>query len=230
MSSWLEFWEGTHRIYVNERHRAVHYARVADDVIAVLPQGAVALDYGCGEALEAARIAERAGRLYLYDAARPVGRHLAERYGDAGRIVVLDDVGLAALAPASLDLVVVNSVIQYLTRAELGALVERCRSWLKPGAALVLADVVPPDASALADVGSLLATAWRHGFLGAAFAGLAATFFSDYRRLRQAAGLATYGEAEMAALLRDAGFDAQRRARNFGFNQARMTFIAKRVG
>jgi SAM-dependent methyltransferase len=232
MSSWLEFWEGSHRIYVNERHRAVHYARVADDLIAVLPKApaAAVLDYGCGDALEAARVAARASRLYLYDAARPVRQRLAARYGDATAIAVLDEAGLAALAPAALDLVVVNSVVQYLSPAELAALLARARGWLKPGAALVLADVVPPDAGAVADVASLLSCAWRRGFLAAALGGLVATFFSDYRRLRAKAGLAVYREAEMRDLLRSPGFDALRRPRNFGFNQARMTFIAKRIG
>ncbi|MFI4985987.1 MAG: hypothetical protein ACHQF3_00950 [Alphaproteobacteria bacterium] len=122
----------------------------------------------------------------------------------------------------------VNSVIQYLARDELAALLARCCCWLKPGAALVLADVVPPGAQTAADVKALLVTALRHGFLPAAVIGLVKAALSDYRHLREQAGFGSYGEAEMLALLAQAGFAARRRERNFGFNQARMTFIATR--
>ncbi len=230
MSKWLAFWEGDNPIYVSERHRRVHYARVAEDIRSVLPpegDGAV-LDYGCGEALEAGRVAAHCARLYLYDASRTVRARLLERFEGAAGLAVLDEDGLAALGEAALDVVVVNSVIQYLAREELMALLERALGWLKRGGALVLADVVPPGPQAAADAKALLATAWRHGFLGAALIGLVRAALSDYRRLRAEAGFAAYGEAEMLALLKDAGFAARRRRTNFGFNPARMTFIATR--
>jgi SAM-dependent methyltransferase len=230
IATWLSFWERPNRIYVSERHRAVHYAQVAADLLSILPPGgdSVLLDYGCGEALEAPSVAARLGRLLLYDAARPVRERLAARFAGARNIAVLDERGLDALPPASLDRVVVNSVLQYLPRDALPPLLARCHGWLRPGGALVLADVVPPRQSAVAAALSLLRTGWRHGFLLAAVAGLAATFASDYRRLRQQAGLTTYDEAAMRALLEDAGFAAERRARNFGFDQGRMTFLARK--
>ena len=232
MSLWLGFWERANRIYVSDRHRAVHYRRVADDILGVLPKRdrAAVLDYGCGEALEAGRIAACTGRLFLYDAASTVRDRLTARFGHAANITVLDNAGLAALEPAVLDLIVVNSVVQYVPREELPALLARLGRWLKPGGVLVLADIVPPGLGMLGDVRSLLKTAVRHGFLGAALLGLATTFFSDYRRLRAQAGLSTYSEAEMLEHLRNAGFTPRRRARNFGFNPARMTFLAERTG
>lgn len=231
MSHWLGFWEGANRIYVNERHRAVHYRQIADDVLAVLPSRAapVVLDYGCGEALEAGRVAERTERLFLFDAAKSVRERAAARFAGSAKIAVLDDAGLAALAPASLDLIVVNSVLQYVPREDLPGLLALWLHLLKPGGVLALADIVPPDLGMLADAGSLLKTAVQFGFLGAALLGLASTFFSDYRRLRVEAGLSTYREAEMLDLLRAAGFDPRRRVPNFGFNAARMTFLAVRM-
>ena len=231
-SPWLAFWERANRIYVSDRHRAVHYRRVADDILSVLParKAPAVLDYGCGEALEAARVAARTGRLYLYDAARPTRARLAERFAGVANVAVLDEAGLAALAPASLDLILVNSLIQYLSREELASLLARWRAWLRGDGVLVLADVIPPDATALADARALIGAAWRHGFLGAALLGLAATFFSDYRRLRGATGLATFAEPEMLELLRRSDFAAERRRPNFGFNPERMTFLARPLG
>ena len=185
------------------------------------------LDYGCGDALAAPRIAPLASRLLLYDAAPAVRARLARRYAGAAGIELLDPAGWDALAPASLDLVLVNSVVQYLSPAELEALLRRVRTVLKPAGELILADVVPPDSGALDDIRALLGSAARHGYLLAALGGLAATFFSDYRRLRRDLGLACHGEAEMLELLRRHGFAAERAPWNVGFSARRMTFRAR---
>lgn len=227
--SWLRFWDRPHRIYVNERHLAVHYRRVADDILSILPAGPGlrVLDYGCGEAREAARIAARVGHLYLYDAALSVQAQLRQRFAGTPSITVLDDAGLAALGTAALDAVIVFSVVQYLPRGELPPLLARARRWLAPEGVLVVADVIPPEARMLDDIRALLGTAARHGFLLAALGGLAATFFSDYRRLRQSLGFAIYSEAEIEGLLRAAGFFVSRAPRNLGFHPTRRTYLGR---
>jgi ubiquinone/menaquinone biosynthesis C-methylase UbiE len=229
MNPWRQFWGRAHRIYVNDRHRAVHYRRVADDVISVLPQrdGAIVLDYGCGDALEAARVAARVGRLYLFDAVPEVAARLRTRFAGQANIAVIGEAELAALAPQSIDLVVVNSVVQYLQPAELSGMLATARRLLRGDGVLIVADVIDPHSGAVADVASLLRCAAGNGFLLAALGGLAATFFSDYRRLRRSVGLARYREADFLHLLEQAGFAASRRPRNFGFNPQRMTFLAR---
>lgn len=228
MSGWLTFWEQANRIYVNDRHRTVHYARVADDILAVLPpdRAPVVLDYGCGDALEAPRVATQCSRLWLYDASQSVRARLHARFAAPGTIVVADDI--AAVAPGSVDVIVINSVVQYLTRDELDRLLAECRRLLAAEGKLVIADIIPPDAGAVADIAALLGTGLRHGFLGAALMGIAASALSDYRRLRRDLGLATYDERGFLGLLAAAGFTAERRATNFGFNARRLTFLARK--
>jgi ubiquinone/menaquinone biosynthesis C-methylase UbiE len=130
------------------------------------------------------------------------------------------------LQSTSVDFVIVNSVVQYLQQAELQAMLAAARRLLRPDGTLVVADIIDPDAGAVADIAALLRSAAANGFFLAALGGLAATFFSDYRRLRQSVGLATYREADFLRILADAGFSAHRRETNFGFNRARMTFLA----
>jgi ubiquinone/menaquinone biosynthesis C-methylase UbiE len=227
IANWREFWDRPHTIYVNDRHRSVHYARVAADILSELPPEQVTiLDYGCGDALDAATVAARCRKLYLSDSASTVRSALADRYADSNIGVVAPE-EIARLPDGSLDLVVANSVIQYLTRQECAALVTMLRGKLARRGRLILADVVPPGGGILSDVTSLLRTALREGFFVAALAGLAKTLFSDYRRLRNAIGLTTYEEAEIRALLEKAGYTSERRPRNFGFNGRRMTIIAR---
>lgn len=228
--SWLRFWDQSHSIYVNERHLRVHYARIADEILSVLPErrGLTVLDFGCGEALDAARVAARVGRLYLYDGAPSVRGRLVKRFGTTPKITVLDRDGVAGLADNSLDVIVAFSVVQYVDKPELPGLLAQWRSQLAIGGTLILADVIPPDARLVDDIRSLLATAYAHGFLLAALGGLATTLFSDYRRLRRRVGLAAYGEDEMLQLLRTAGLVPRRHSRNLGFDPNRRTYLAQR--
>lgn len=228
IADWREFWDRPHRIYVNVRHREVHYERVAADILEELPNGrAAVLDYGCGEALQAAKVAAHCRKLFLCESAPSLRADLKDRYANLSSIVVLAPEEIGALQDGSLDLMVANSVLQYLTREETAALAAGLRPKLSHEGRLILADIVPPDGSIVADVLSLLATALRNGFFLAALAGLLQTYVSDYRRLRSQIGLTTYREEEMRALLEKAGYLAERRAKNFGFNRRRMTFIAR---
>ncbi len=60
----------------------------------------------------------------------------------------------------------------------------------------------------------------------AAFFGLVRTVFSDYGKTRAKLGVAQYSGDEMLGILRGAGFEAKRLAKNFGHNQQRMAFEA----
>jgi SAM-dependent methyltransferase len=229
--TWRDYWNSDTPIYVNERHKALHYRLVANDIAALIERpGAVVLDHGCGEALSAQRVAAKCERLYLCDGAPLVRQRLEARFGADPRIAVLAPEEVDAFADSSLDLVVVNSLLQYLSLDDLRRLLRLWRAKLKPDGRLVLADVIPHDVSPLADAKALLSFAASGGFLKAALVGLVRTALSDYRKVRDELGFAQYDEPEMLEILAEAGFVAQRRARNLGHNQARMTFVATPAG
>lgn len=226
--TWREFWDRPHRIYVNDRHRQVHYARVAADILEEMPaEPGIVLDYGCGEAMEAAKVAAHCRRLLLCESGPSLRETLARRFAGNPAISVLAPEDIAKLPDGELGLAVANSVLQYLSREECAELVAKLRPKLSPQGRLILADIIPPDAGIVTDVVALLGTAIKNGFFFAALVGLALTFVSDYRRLRHKIGLTTYTEGEICGLLERAGYAAERRPRNFGFNQQRMAIIAR---
>jgi SAM-dependent methyltransferase len=231
-SPWLDFWNGSHRIYVNSRHAQVHYARIAADLIALIPSpAATVVDWGCGEACAALTIAAQARRLILCDAAPATRERLIARLDsastpEAAKIAVVAPDELRSDYRAQVDLFVVNSVLQYLSEPELQQLLADARDLLSPGGSLVIADVIPTHDDLLGDIRNLLGTAWANGFFMAALVGLAATFFSPYRTLRNTVGLARHDEAEFLERLRAAGFKAERLQQNMGFDVRRMAFRA----
>jgi SAM-dependent methyltransferase len=231
MKDWIEFYDSPHSIYVNARHRDVHYALLADDIADYVPsRDAVILDYGSGEALHADRIAKAARRLTLAEAAQTVRAHLIERFKTNPRITVVSTERTAVLPPASFDLVVMHSVSQYLSPQEFDRVLALFARLLKPGGVLLLGDVVPPQAAAISDAWALLRFGRHEGFLLAAITGLVRTVFSDYARLRSRIGLTRYAEPDLMVKLAAAGFTARRAPKNIGHLSSRMTFVAHRQG
>ncbi len=228
MDDWIDYYDSTHTIYASKLHRDLHFQLVARDIIGYIASpDAVVLDYACGEALSAARVADACGKLYLAEPAPGVRGRLIARFAPNMKIRVrsLDD--LRKMAEKSVDLAVMNSVAQYMTPAELDAALVVIRRLLKPGGRLVVGDILRPEVGMARDVIALVRFALAHGFLKDALVGLVSTALSDYRQLRSRVGLQRYSEPEMIAKLTAAGFTASRAPRNIGHNPWRMTYVAR---
>jgi len=225
-SDWIEFWDSKHSIYVNARHEAAHFRRIAADMRPYLPDGGTMLDYGCGEALSADETAKPVSRLILCDPAPNVRVKLGARFAGNGKIAVRKPEDVAMMPANSIDVIVVHSVVQYLNAAEFDALLKLFRRLLRPGGLLVIGDVIPRKLTMLADANALLRFGRSEGFFYAALRGLIRTYFSDYRRLRHSLGLTRYDATEMTARLEAAGFSAEPARTNIGHNDRRMTFLA----
>jgi SAM-dependent methyltransferase len=227
-SGWLTFWDSSHSIYVNARHRDVHYSLMARQIAALVPSPqARVLDYGCGEALHADRVAAAAGELMLCEGAPRVRAGIAARFAGNAKIRAVAPDEVERVADHSLDLIVLHSVAQYLTPEELAKLFTLFHRLLCADGMLVVSDIIPPDVAASTDALALLRFGAENGFFIAAVTGLVRTVLSDYWRLRTRYGLTRYGEAAMTEKLAAAGFFTQRAAQNIGHNQARMAFVAR---
>ncbi|WP_407176765.1 class I SAM-dependent methyltransferase [Bradyrhizobium sp. STM 3562] len=227
MEDWIDYYDSTHTIYASKRHRDLHFKLIARDIIGyITAKDQVVLDYSCGEALFAAKVAEACGLLILAEPAPGVRGRLIARFAPNTKIRVRSLEDVRKMPENSVDLVVMNSVVQYMTPEELDSAFDVVRKLLRPSGRLVIGDVLRPEVGMPMDVYALLRFAARHGFLKDALIGLLATALSDYRQLRSRVGLQRYSEADMIAKLAKRGFSATRAGHNIGHNPWRMTFVA----
>jgi SAM-dependent methyltransferase len=226
--NWTDYWNQDTTIYANDRHKQVHYEGIARDLMACIrsPKARV-VDYGCGEALSADRVAAACGHLYLCDSASRTREHLISRFGGLRNASIISPQEFEALPGGSVDLIVANSVVQYLSAGQFAAFLATSQAKLAPGGELVLGDIIPRTVGPLTDAFQLLRFAWSNGFLLAAFSGLIRSFFSSYRKTRAALGLLQLDERQVMDMLAQAGFAARRHYPNLGHNSARMTLIAR---
>lgn len=227
-ASWLAFWDSTHSIYVNARHRDVHYRLIAQAIAQLVPgPSARVLDYGSGEALHAGIVAAAAGELLLCEGAPGLRAQLAARFSGDPKIRAVAPADVERLPEHTLDLIVLHSVAQYLAPNETETLFALFRRLLRADGLLIVSDIIPPATAAATDAVALLRFAAAKGFLAAAIAGLIRTRLSDYWQIRKRIGLTRYDETTMVAKLAEAGFAARRAPENVGHNQLRMTFTAR---
>jgi hypothetical protein len=225
--TWADYWNRETTIYVSARHKRVHDERVAHDILKYVPGPAArVVDYGCGDTLCAAQVADACGHLYLCDGAPTVRERLAARYAGCANISVISPPEFDELDAGSIDTIVVNSVVQYLSAADFSRLLSVAREKLGLGGRLVLGDIVPRHTSPLRDALELFRFAAANGFLLAAAGGIVRSALSDYPRVRREAGFLQIDEAEMLRTLDAGGYAARRDYPNIGHNRVRMTFVA----
>jgi len=122
MDDWIDYYDSTHTIYASKRHRDLHFAVIAHDIVGyITSKDAVVLDYSCGEALSAAIVAEACGQLILAEPAPGVRGRLIARFAPNTKIRVRSLEDVRKMHERSIDLVVMNSVVQYMTPQELDA-------------------------------------------------------------------------------------------------------------
>ena len=94
MDEWIDYYDSTHTIYASKLHRDLHFQIIARDIIGYISSpDAVVLDYACGEALSAAKVADACAKLYLAEPAPGVRGRLIARFAPNTKIRVrsLDD-------------------------------------------------------------------------------------------------------------------------------------------
>lgn len=160
-TAWVTYWDELPEGRLLFRPESEEYVR---NLLTVFPidERTRILDFGCGYGAIAEALAEQASVVCLWDAAESMRRTAVERLADRPNVRGVD---LERENPGQFDLILVNSVVQYMTPDELRGWLRRWRTMLAPDGCVVLSDLIPPRHSTLADLRSLLFFSLRRGYL-----------------------------------------------------------------
>src|SRR4029078_11193654 len=87
MDDWIDYYDSTHTIYASKLHRDLHFQLIANDIISYISSpDSVVLDYACGEALSAGKVADACGKLILAEPAPGVRGRLIARFAPNTKI------------------------------------------------------------------------------------------------------------------------------------------------
>jgi SAM-dependent methyltransferase len=224
-AGWDDFWEELDDRQDVFRAQTEEYVRNLAATGLLDPASRV-LDFGCGFGFAAGGLAARVAELYLWDRSRNMRERAAAATASLRNVFPLD---LSADTPAPdrhFDLILVNSVVQYMSRAEFAGWLPRWRQLLTPAGRLVVSDVIPTDRSTTRDVIDLLWFSARRGmFLKALWQ--AAGEIGRYRKARRTAPLTRFGRQELEDLGREAGLVVSFLPRNLTPFRDRLTLCAR---
>ena len=210
---WLAYFDslGTHAPL--HRVQADLYVQALSDMIG-LERSHRVLDFGSGYGFVAALLAPLAREVHVWDPAASMRRATARSTEGLANVRFCDLTALPSLPPghdaspplSPLDLILVNSVAQYMGPGELWGWLGRWRAMLAPGGRVVLSDLIPSGHRGRSDVVDLLRLGASYGspIRGArdALGG-----FSSYWRANRAAPLARIDPQQLAQRAADAGLD-----------------------
>jgi protein-L-isoaspartate O-methyltransferase len=164
LEHWPAFWDRL------EEH--VLFRVEAEDYVARLTAalgrdfGRRVLDFGCGFGFVAALLAPRVPELFVFDASEGMRRRAQRRLASYRSVRVLGAPAVAAW-PAGLrfDLILVNSVVQYMPPPQFQQWLGRWARMLAPSGRLVLSDLVTVEPRPLRELVELFRLSARGGCL-----------------------------------------------------------------
>lgn len=221
-STWVTYWDELPEGQLLFRPEAEEYVRNLTSTFALSPSSRV-LDFGCGYGFCAEHLAPRVGELFLWDAAPSMRQNASQRLTRFGNVHALD---LDVPASTTLDFILVNSVVQYMTPDELAGWLSRWRELLAPHGQIVLSDLIPPGHGHFKDLFSLIKFSLRRGYLVRAVRNVFATR-KRYVEAEKVRPLYRPAREELESMARQAGLSLRFLDHNLTHFKSRVTAVLR---
>lgn len=222
---WKAVWEHNFGMHPIHRFEARDTVARLEGLIALSPDARI-LDFGCGFGLVAELLSKRIGEVWVWDAARNVRRHARQQLAGSSNVRFFDPHVAPNGKPPQFDLILINSVVQYMTEKELHGWLPRWQAMLAPGGVLVLSDVIPTGHRVWSDMFEILHFAWRHGTLFSELGHSLRTLVT-YWRNPHGQSLMAVGEEQLRREAGQAGMDLEFAPHNLTVRSRRWTLLLR---
>jgi SAM-dependent methyltransferase len=228
LARWATYWEGlqdSRRIFRAEAQDSVRRLETA----VPLDRRMRVLDFGCGFGLLADALAPKVGELFLWDAAANMRRQARVNVADRQNVRFLDVPAETGRYAGCFDVILVHSVVQYLTADQLSLWLARWRDMLAPRGRIVISDLLPPgQASVAGDLRDLSVFSARQAFLGRAIRESLGEL-TRYWGARTAYPLLEVGRDDLERWAAAAALRVEFLAQNLTYKTGRATAVLRRA-
>jgi SAM-dependent methyltransferase len=219
----MAYFNGLGEEQLHFRQEAAEYVRNLKVVFPVHGRMGV-LDFGCGHGFVAAGLAPQVGHVSVWDASPEMRRRARLRLAGQPNAALLDLSVTGGWDGPGFDLILVNSVVQYMGVDEFAGWLRHWRRMLAPGGRIVLSDLIPPGRGSARDLIALLKFSARNGCLG----GTVRNVFRErkrYLQARESGPLFQVSRDELSRLAAEAELRASFLARNLTHFTGRLTAV-----
>lgn len=180
------------------------------------------LDFGCGLGFVSALLATKVKNLFYWDYSANMLATAGARLATTGnaQAVNLSGPGGDLDRIGDLDLIVVNSVVQYMSEDDLGDWLAKWKSMLGTAGVLVISDLILPQPAFFKEVSDSLKFSARQGFLIRTIVKNFAQY-ARYLKARRDAPMMRYSKASFSRLAENAGFSVDFIAENLTYRTNR---------
>ena len=215
--TWHNYWSST----PDSSYLRVEARVVATNLREHLPlePSQTILDFGCGYGYVAEFLSEHVEHVYIWDAVEEVRESAHRRINRA-------NVSISSAGDQDVDVILANSVIQYMDQEALGSWLVRWKDQLRSGGHIVLSDVLTTPPSLPRETLHWFLLAARNGQFAASI-GFARANASRYQAAKDSKPLTVYTPATLRALGSDAGLEMTEASSNYAFQPRRSTFLLR---
>ena len=221
--SWKSFWESASSCGLSYVE-AEYFVEALKQHVGLQPGWRV-LDFGCGFGFTAGLIAPRVASVSVWDRAANMRAHARDHLATQGNVGFLD-LGTAIALPdgGGFDLIVVNSVVQYMSADELAGWLAVWCDGLAPEGRLVLSDLIPRGYDVRRDIPAVLLFSLRRGMLlRALIEGVKEGH--RHRQVHRSAPLLTIAPEELTQQATELGLDTEILPMNLSSHPARLSVV-----